>query len=119
LVRRHGPLVHGVCRRILGPGLTRTTPFKPPSWCWPERPGSIRKHASVGSWLHGTARRLALRLKYQRARRQQRECSLAGLEEIAPIPTETVDPVLSASLRELGRILDEEVERLPAVSATC
>src|SRR5207253_1917418 len=54
------------------------------------------------------------RLKYQGARRRQRERSLDGLEEIAPAPAEAVDPALRASLRELGRVIDEEVERLPA-----
>jgi RNA polymerase sigma factor (sigma-70 family) len=114
LVRRHGPLVHGVCQRILGPGPDRDDAFQATFLVLARKAGSIRNHASMGSWLHGTARRLALRLKFQRVRRQQRERSLGGLEEIALTPTEAVDPVLRASLRELGRILDEEVERLPA-----
>jgi RNA polymerase sigma factor (sigma-70 family) len=114
LVRRHGPLVHGVCQRILGPGPDQDDAFQATFLVLARKAGSIRKHASMGSWLHGTARRLALRLKYQRVRRQQRERSLGGVEEIALTPPGAVDPVVRASLRELGRILDEEVERLPA-----
>src|SRR5262249_12457129 len=114
LVRRHGRLVHGVCQRILGPGPDQDDAFQATFLVLARKAGSIRNHASVGSWLHGTARHLALRLKYQRVRRRQRERSLSGPEEIALTPTGAVDPVMRASLRELGRILDEEVERLPA-----
>src|SRR5215831_4228698 len=109
LVRRHGPLVHGVCQRVLGPGPDRDDAFQATFLVLARKAGSIRNHASMGSWLHGTARRLALRLKYQRLRRQQRERRLAGPDEIALSPTGAVDPVVRASLRELSRILDEEV----------
>jgi RNA polymerase sigma factor (sigma-70 family) len=114
LVRRHSSLVYGVCQRILGPGPDQADAFQATFLVLARKAGSVRKPASVGSWLHGIARRLALRLKYQRIRRQQRERGSVGLDEIALPQTGAVDPVLGASLRELGRILDEEVERLPA-----
>ena len=57
LVRRHGPLVFGVCRRFLRPGRTWTMSSRPPSWCW-RKAGSIRWQASVANWLFGVTFRL-------------------------------------------------------------
>jgi RNA polymerase sigma factor (sigma-70 family) len=113
LVRRHGPLVHGVCLRILGPGPDLDDVVQATFLVLARKASSVRKQASTGSWLHGIARRLAVRLKCQRLRRHQRERSLNGLEDMAETVSAAVDPVTCASLRELGRIVDEEVENLP------
>src|SRR5262249_4406443 len=45
---------------------------------------SIRKAQSVGSWLHGAAHRLALKLRVQQARRQTREKRAADMRQTRP-----------------------------------
>jgi RNA polymerase sigma factor (sigma-70 family) len=113
LVRRHGPMVHGVCRRILGPGPDLDDAVQATFLVLARKAASLRKQAALASWLHGIARRLALRLKGQRLRRQQRESRLAGHEELVEAGPRAVDPAVVAGLRELGRVIDEEIERLP------
>jgi RNA polymerase sigma factor (sigma-70 family) len=110
LVSRHGPLVHSVCRRVLGAGPDLDDVFQATFLVLARKARSIRKAASVGSWLHGVALRLAMHLKAQLARRRQRT-----LDGTAVIDRRArSDPVACATLSELGAILDQEVQRLPA-----
>src|SRR6516225_5450093 len=56
LVRRHGPVVRGLCRRLLGdPGLADDV-FQATFLVLARRAGSIRQRGSVSSWLYGVAR---------------------------------------------------------------
>ena len=110
LVLRHGPLVLSVCRRVLGRGPDLEDVFQATFLVLARKARSIRKRASVGSWLHGVALRLALHQKAQRGRRH--EGTLDGATAIDP--DRLSDPVARATLRELGAILDQEVQRLPA-----
>src|SRR5436309_1554217 len=115
LVRRHGRLVLGVCRRLLGGGPDAEDAFQATFLVLARRAGAIRKQAAVASWLYGAAYRISLQLKLQRARRRQREnAGDVSLEHIAERQTMRADPAARASLRELGTILDEELQRLPA-----
>jgi RNA polymerase sigma factor (sigma-70 family) len=115
LVRRHGRLVLGVCRRLLGTGPDHEDVFQATFVILARRAGAIRKQSSVASWLYGVAYRLALQLKAQRARRRRRETTAdTPLDQIAETQTMRADPTARASMRELGTILDEELQRLPA-----
>ena len=66
---------------------------------------TIRGQASLGSWLHGVARRTALKLRTQSDRRRRREEKVARPDQ-AGISDDT-------TWGELRGILDEELERLP------
>jgi RNA polymerase sigma factor (sigma-70 family) len=99
LVHRHAKLVLGICRRTLGPAPDVDDVFQATFVVLARKPASIRKQASVASWLYGMAYRLALQLKARLVQQRQKDGAR---------------PACRASLGELGEILDEELQRLPA-----
>ena len=103
LVARHGPMVFGVCRRVLADRHTAEDAFQATFLVLARRASAIRRTASLGYWLHGVAFRVANKLKARLAR-QPRSASLPDL------PADSRDDV---SWRDVRRILDEEVSRLP------
>src|SRR5712664_413498 len=70
LLRRHGPMVLGVCRRVLRQVEDAEDVFQATFLLLAQKVGSIRKRESVGSWLHGVAYRLAARARAQGALRR-------------------------------------------------
>src|SRR4051812_30758598 len=60
LVGRHGPMVLGVCRRILRDPHAAEDAFQVTFLLLARKAGSVRKRGSVGPWLYGVARRVAL-----------------------------------------------------------
>jgi RNA polymerase sigma factor (sigma-70 family) len=106
LLQRHGPLVLGVCDRILHNRHDAEDAFQATFLLLVRKAHTIVKLASVASWLHGVAHRIAVRLKQDNARRRQRERQ-AG----APAAGDLLRDVLWCDLRAM---LDEEVQRLPA-----
>jgi RNA polymerase sigma factor (sigma-70 family) len=105
LVQRHGPLVLGLCRRLLGdPGMAEDV-FQATFLVLARRAGSIRKRASVSSWLYGVARRLAHKARRGDSRRRQHERLAAQSRPSHGAP--------DAGWAELLVVLDEELARLP------
>jgi RNA polymerase sigma factor (sigma-70 family) len=105
LIERHGPMVLGVCRRAL-PGFHDAEDACQATFLVLARKAdSVRKKASLSSWLHGVACRAASKLKRDHARRVRREGATDA-------PTQT-DPAAEVSWREVQGILDEELELLP------
>src|SRR5579862_4047887 len=114
LVRRHGRLVFGVCRRVLGKGPDAEDVFQATFVVLARKAAAIHNQTALGSWLYRVAYRLALQLRSQRGRRRQKEIAPEGcLEQIAEAPSMHTDPAERAYLREWGTILDEEMQRLP------
>src|SRR5687768_13507225 len=61
LLRRHGAMVLAVGQRILGCRHAAEDVFQATFLLLAQRARSIRRHASLAGWLHGVARRLAVR----------------------------------------------------------
>jgi RNA polymerase sigma factor (sigma-70 family) len=104
LVRRHGPLVLGVCRRVLRDPHDADDVFQATFLVLARKADSIRKHASLPSWLHGVAYRLSLKCRAGTQRRREYEQPFLDHEQA------TRDDVAQ---RELRAVLDEELQRLP------
>jgi RNA polymerase sigma factor (sigma-70 family) len=103
LVRRHGPLVLSVCRRVLGSFHDAEDAFQATFLVLARKAGSVRWHESVGGWLFPVAFHLALKMKAQAKRRR---ADATALDEI-------VAPAADGVSWELRTILDEELTRLP------
>jgi RNA polymerase sigma factor (sigma-70 family) len=104
LVRRHGPMVLGVCRRVLGDGPDADDAFQAAFLVLARRGGSVRNGRSVASFLFGVARFAALRAR-DKARRRRAHESRAGRDK-----TDRVEPPADP---ELLAAVDEELHRLP------
>jgi RNA polymerase sigma factor (sigma-70 family) len=105
LVERHGPLVHGVCRRILNDAHDAEDAFQATFLVLAKKAHTIHKVQSLASWLYKVAYRIALRARANISRRRTQE-----KEVILSMPPATPAEPLQ---RELGAVLDEEVQRLP------
>jgi RNA polymerase sigma factor (sigma-70 family) len=105
LLRRHGPMVFGVCLRVLGEGADAEDAFQAAFLVLVRRAGAIRRHEQLGPWLHGVAHRLALRARADAARRRRHESQ-------APARA-AADPFADVIGRDLRAALDEELSRLP------
>jgi RNA polymerase sigma-70 factor (ECF subfamily) len=106
LVRRHGPLVWGVCRRVLCCEQDAEDAFQATFLVLVRKAGSISRRESVGSFLHGVAHRVAVRARGADVRRR-------AAERRRP-PAPPADLLHEVVWRDLRRMLDAEVQRLPA-----
>lgn len=105
LVRRHGPLVWGVCRRVLQNEHDADDAFQATFLVLSRKAASISWHESVKHWLYEVAYRIALRGRASRDRRRAQERQAAACR--TEIPAEV-------SWRDVQLALDEELHRLPA-----
>jgi RNA polymerase sigma factor (sigma-70 family) len=105
LVRRHGPMVWGVCRRILDNHHDAEDAFQATFLVLVRRAKSIRPRGMVGNWLYGVARQTALKARALRARRRARE------RQVTDMPGPPAAPHPSAN--DLLPVLDQELSLLP------
>jgi RNA polymerase sigma factor (sigma-70 family) len=105
LVSRHGPMVLGICRRMLGNSADVEDAFQATFLVLLKRASSLGPRDAIAAWLHGVAVRVAQQARSAAARRGQRE--RVGLTFDVACHDQAIDP-------ELGKILDEEINRLPA-----
>jgi RNA polymerase sigma factor (sigma-70 family) len=105
LVRRHAPMVWGVCRRVLGNPHDAEDAFQATFLVLVRKAASVRQREQVGNWLYGVANQTALKARALRAKRRTRERQVADMPNIeAPHQDES---------RDLQTFLDQELSRLP------
>jgi RNA polymerase sigma factor (sigma-70 family) len=105
LVHRHGPLVLGVCRRVLQHDQDTEDAFQASFVVLARKARTISKRESLASWLYKVAYRIALRARSDKVRRHTHE---------QQAPQRSADQALGDVVqREVQQILDEEVQRLP------
>ncbi len=104
LLRRHGPMVLDVCRGVLGDPHEAEDAFQATFLVLAHRAGSIRKGASLGSWLHGVAHRTALKARARSVARQKHE---------ARAPVREASQADDLTWREVRQVLHEELAGIP------
>jgi RNA polymerase sigma factor (sigma-70 family) len=105
LVRRHGPLVLGVCRRLLHNTHDAEDAFQATFLILFRRARSLDRRGSVANWLYTVAYHVALRARANAARRQRRERPVHDLPQTEGRAEEV--------WWDLQPVLDEELQRLP------
>jgi RNA polymerase sigma factor (sigma-70 family) len=103
LLRRHGPLVLAVCRRMLPQLQDAEDVFQATFLVLARKADSVREPAALAGWLHQVASRIALRMRASAARRHDAERRAARLDEAAS----------NESSGDLRLLLDEALQSLP------
>ena len=106
LVQWHGPMVLGVCRRLLRNEHDAEDAFQATFLVLVHKAASIVPREMVGNWLYGVAYRTALRAKSTAAKRRTIE------KQVATMPEPEIAQA-DESWRLLQPLLDQELSRLP------
>ena len=110
VVERHGPMVLGVCRHVLGHPQDAEDAFQAAFLVLARKAGSIQDRRVLARWLYKVAYRIALRAKTGAMRRRTNERQGEEMSVTAP----EIDPGWS----ELRPVLHEEINRLPETYRT-
>src|SRR5262249_19682470 len=108
LVRQFGPMVMGTCRRVLGPSADAGDAFQAVFVALARRASSFRDGRALPAWLHRVSLRVARKAL---ARRQTR--GLTALGSPACQPADPAEPFTEVAWKDVRRVLDEELDRLP------
>jgi RNA polymerase sigma factor (sigma-70 family) len=105
LVNLHGPMVLGLCRRVLRDPRDIEDAFQATFLILVRKAPTIRDPGHLANWLYGVAYRVARRARTNLLRRRDREIAVVNLE--APAGPDSPDTP------GIGPALDEELSRLP------
>jgi RNA polymerase sigma factor (sigma-70 family) len=103
LVRRHGPMVYGTCRRIANNGADADDAFQATFFVLARRARSIRSTDAVGAWLHGVAVKVARKAQQQAIKRRRRQMAAARPEAVHQ----------EAPVADWWAVIDDELRQLP------
>lgn len=104
LVRRHGPMVFGVCRRVLRDPTDAEEAFQVTFLVLIRKAGELREPGRLANWLYGVANRVARKARVSAARRAHHELAAAGPDWCA---------APGAAADDMRAVLDEEMVALP------
>lgn len=105
LVQRHGPMVWGVCRRVLSSYHDAEDAFQATFLVLVRKAASIASKELLANWLYGVAHQTALKARATTAKRCVRERQVTEMPEPAPAEQDLWG--------DLQPLLDEELSRLP------
>lgn len=116
LVRRHGPMVLGTCRRVLGNADDADDAFQAAFVVLVRKAGSLTDRTCVGNFLYGVAFHTALKARAMATKRRVKEAkatrpdqpdsgelSRAMDEELAKLPDKYREPVVLCELEGVSR----------------
>ncbi len=107
LVDMHGPMVLGLCRRMLRDPRDIEDAFQATFLVLVQKAPGIRDRSLLSNWLYGVAVRVARRARSRTLRRRDRETAVGEPEAVVE-----ADPD-SAVRSECDAVLDQELRRLP------
>jgi len=105
LVRRHGPAILAVCRRITGNRHDAEDAFQVTFLVLARKADRVRPATALGGWLYGVAVRAARKALARSCRRRNHEVAVGELPEVPHYPA-VCDP-------DAVRVVLEEVALLP------
>ena len=105
LMNLHGPMVFGVCKRVLGDHHDTEEAFQATFLILSHKAASIMPRNRVGDWLYGVAYRTAMNAKRMRNRRRKQEVQVTTPLEPATAPR--IDWI------DVAPLLDFELNALP------
>jgi RNA polymerase sigma factor (sigma-70 family) len=104
IVRRHGPMVWGLCRRLLPQSQDAEDAFQATFLVFVRKAASIMPREMLGNWLYGVAYRTALAARKTISRQWRKEKHIADINPATmPADEERCDwrPLLDRELRGL------------------
>ncbi len=107
MVERHGPMVMGVCRRMLSDYHAAEDAFQATFLVLVRRAGAAIRQDRLANWLYGVAVRVAKEAKRSSLRRQARERAIGNQRQVQLACDGDTGQF------ELHAVLDEELSRLP------
>ncbi len=105
LVRRHGPMVWGVCKRVVGQSADAEDAFQAAFLVLVRKAAAVKPREAVGNWLYGVACNTALKARTASNRVRAREKQVTIMPEPAKGPRDDRE--------ELLKVLDRELMALP------
>jgi RNA polymerase sigma factor (sigma-70 family) len=108
LLRRYGPMVLGVCRRVLHHHHDAEDAFQATFFLLARKAASIRRRESLAGWLYQVAYRTAVKARDSATRRGGRATQGA--------PSPPADPLAEVTWKEVRTVLDEELQGLPEMN---
>jgi RNA polymerase sigma factor (sigma-70 family) len=109
IVERHGPLVYGVCRRVLRDANDLDDAFQATFLVLVRKGATLQQPERLANWLFGVAYRTARKIKLRAAARGRFEREAGSAPRALPANHD----VGSLTLDELRAILDQEISALP------
>ncbi len=104
LVRRHGPMVLAVCRRLLPEPHDAEDAFQATFLVLVRKASDVGRPERLGNWLYGVAYHVALKARRRDSRRRSQK-------PLTDVPVE--GGIADLVWRELRPVIDEELSRLP------